>query len=52
MSTARTTITAKAVRKEKKEERKAKEKDKEKTGKQRQTRVSKATACQMGTQGE
>ena len=45
MSTAKTTITAKAVRKEKKEGRKAKEKDKEKTRNQLQTRVSKATAC-------
>ena len=44
MNTAKFTITAKAVRKEKKEERKAKEKDKEKTRNQRQTRVSKATA--------
>ena len=44
MSTAKTTITAKAVRKEKKEERKAKEKDKEKTRNQRQSRASKATA--------
>ena len=42
--TARTTSTAKAMRKEKKEERKAKEKDKEKTRSQRQIRVSRATA--------
>ena len=44
MSTARGTITVKAVRKEEKEERKAKEKDKEKTRNQLQIPVSKATA--------
>ena len=44
MSTARGTITAKAVRKEEKEERKAKEKDKEKMRNQLQIPVSKATA--------
>ena len=44
MSTAKITITVKAVRKEKKEGRKAKEKDKEKTRNQRQTRVFKAPA--------
>ena len=44
MSTARGTITAKAVRKEEKEERKAKEKDKEKTRNQLQIPVSKAPA--------
>ena len=44
MSTARTTSTAKAMRKEKKEEIMAKEKDKEKTRSQRQIQVSNATA--------
>ena len=51
MSTAKTTITAKAMRKEKKEEKKAKEKDKEKTRNQRQTRVSKATAGHVASGG-
>ena len=44
MSTARGTITAKAVRKEERKERKAKEKGKEKTRNQLQIPVSKATA--------
>ena len=44
LSTARTTSTAKAMRKEKKEERKAREMDKEKTRSQRRIRGSKATA--------
>ena len=44
ISTAKITIMAKAVRKEKKEGRNAKEKAKEKKRNQRQTRISKATA--------
>ena len=50
-STAKTLITAKALRKEKKQGRKAKEKDEEKTRSQRQIRVSNATANHVANGG-
>ena len=54
MSTAKITITAKAVRKEKKEGRKAKEKDKERRETSAKLEFSRLLQdmWQMGTQGE